>query len=370
MKQYIKTLAFGLLLGTALVSCNSNFDEGGTIVYPEHPELGIYTNDYVKEGDITYTVNLTLNEQGDTICDVTSYNGRTGIANTFSAGTVSYDQSVGMITADYEESPYECPARVVIAYKNDLEGLTVNLYSNDGKLQTKDYFDAVKTDAISYYGDWQLKDGSILSLNTDGTATITTTDGEVSEAGSYSVNGSSVTATVNGTSYAFTTNAQGQTYDSSNNYVQHILTQPKDDWYEYAVGEYSNWLFGYDRSGNAVTFECVLEYSPSRQQGRINGFTSYSTSSLSFYWTIGEEEVSMAESSYPSGYTYPNYGEVYAQPAAMDDGNIAYYKDGVFHFGMQYTIPDYAGTSPVFAADSEGTKATAEETFTITSLLE
>lgn len=370
MKQYIKTLALGLLLGTALVSCNDNFEEGGKITYPDKPELGIYTNDYVEEGGITYTVNLTLDEQGDTICDVTSYNARTGIANTFSAGKVTYDKSVGMITADYEESPYECPARVVIAYKNDLQGLIVNLYSNDGKLQTKDYFNAVKADAISYYGDWQLKDGSILSLNPDGTATITSVDGEVSDAGSYSVNGSSVTATVGGTSYSLSTNAQGQTYDNANNYIQHILTQPKDDWYEYAIGNYSNWLFGSDSSGKITPFECVMDYSPSRQMARINGFTGYSSSALTFYWTIGESEVSMAESSYPSGYTYPNYGEVYAQPAAMDDGNIAYYVNGVFHIGMQYTIPDYAGTSPVFAADSEGTKATAEETFTITSLLE
>lgn len=348
MKLYIKTLALGLLLGTTLVSCNSNYEEGDAIVYPEHPELGIYTNEYVKDDGASYTVNLTLNEQGDTICDVTTYNASAESYNTFSAGKVSYDKSVGIITADYEDSPYECPARVIIAYKNDLQGLTVNVYSNDGKLQIRDYFNAIKTENISYYGDWQLKDGSILSLSPDGTASVSV-DGEETGSGSYSINGSSVTATVNGKTYTLNTNAQGQTYDSSNSYIQHILTQPKEDWYEYAVGYMTFWVF----SGQSQ--ESVLEYSNSRKMARITpllGTGSY----MSFYWKIGDSTVTADQSSYNSKWTYQQdgqvYGEVYVYPTS------ASYANGIFTFNTTWQIPGVGGFG------------SGVDTFTITSLLE
>lgn len=348
MKQYIKTLALGLLFGVTLVSCNNNYEEGAPINYPEKPGLGIYTNDYVSDGGTAYTVNVTLNEQGDTICDVTSYNASSGSYNTFSAGKVSYDRSVGMITADYEESPYELPARIVIAYTNDLQGFIVNLYTNDSKLSLKDKFTAVKTENISYYGDWQLTDGKILSLDPNGTATLL--DGEeTAGTGTYTINGASVTATIGGQTYTLTTNAQGQTLDAAGKYIQHIMTQPKDDWYEYATGMYSSYLF-------TGATECLMEYSPSRKAARISPYIM-SNGYLSFYWNIGDSTGSADNASgYPTGYVHSQDGQQLGEVYGFLTGIS--YANNVFTFNMTYQIPGV------------GSFGAGEDTFTISEVLQ
>ena len=119
-----------LVAGLALVSCNENFDEDmPAINYPEKPSLGIWENDLAGENDVKYTVNLTLNEKGDTICDVTSYDPVTKLYNVISNGKATYDKRVGMIVADFEDSPYEAPARVAINNTNHLQRHIENNYS-------------------------------------------------------------------------------------------------------------------------------------------------------------------------------------------------------------------------------------------------
>lgn len=331
MKQYIKALFFGLLTAVSLVSCNENFEEGGAVTYPEKPELGIYQNEYTSEGGTSYTLNLTLNEAGDTICDVTTYSPSSGDANVFSAGKVSYDKSIGLISADYTESPYETAARVVIAYKAN-GGLIVNLYSNDGKLAIKDNFRAIKATTISYYGDWQMPDGSVLTLNSNGEAIIAL-DGVETGKGTYTIDGANVTATVGGKTYALATNAQGQTYvtiDGTTTYVSHIMTQPKEDWYEYALGTYNSWLFG-------PIADKVLEYSPSRRMARIPDWINQG-SVLSFYWVIGDKTVTPAEKQFNTLYTHVQDGQVLGEVYGQPSGN-GVYENGVFTFNMAYVIP-------------------------------
>lgn len=348
MKANIKAIVLGLLFSVALVACNNDFEAGKPITYPEKPELGIYTNTYVKEGGSSYTVNLTLNEKGDTICDVTTYNASSGSYNTFSAGKVSYDKSVGVLTVDYDDSPYEAPAQIAIAYSNDLQQYIVTLYSNNGKLQRKDMFNATKTDAISYYGDWQLSDGKILSLAPDGTAKLL--DGEnIAASGNYTVNGSSVTTTLDGKTYTLTTNAQGQTFDADGKYMQHIMTQPINDWYEYAIGSYQSWLF-------TGTADALMEYSPSRKIARLSPFIMNRNGYLSFYWNIGEATGSADNASgYATGYTYSQDGQALGEVYGLI--NSVKYADNVFTINMTYQIPGVGG----FGADND--------TFTITEKL-
>lgn len=351
MKHIIKALSMGLLLGGALSSCNNNFEEGDPITYPGSPELCIYENDYTAEGGIKYTVNLTLNEDGDTICDITQYNTGTKRANTFGNGKVSYNKKVGMMTVSYDESPYDTPATAYLTLRNDLQSLIVTLYSNsNGKLTEMTHFNAVKGTGISYYGDWMLKDSTIVSINPDGTAS-TSVNGEETGSGTATISeaGGGATVTIGGTTYTFATNEKGQTYvttGASSTYARHILTQPKNDWYEYAIGTYSNWLFG--------DYETILEYSPSRLAARFNPWLM-DGSTFSFYWVIGDATVTPDKSSYSTGYTHSQegvtYGVVYGQPTKCS------FADGVFTFNMSYVIPGVGG----FGSDTD--------TFTITELL-
>lgn len=335
MKQFIKTLLLGLFLGVAFVSCNNDFEKQGVIVYPNSPSLGIYKNYYTPEGGTSYTVNLTLNENGDTICDVTTLNTAFNDANVFSGGKISYDKSIGMMTADYETTPYETPGRVSIAYKRD-GTLIVTLYSMDGdNAKVRASFNAVKTDFISYFGEWQLPDGNFLSINADGSAEILSS-GEILAKGTHEVAGNKVTATIGDKTYVLETNSNGQTYvtvDGQTTYAQHTTTQPKEDWYEYALGTYSSWLF-------TGLPEVSLEYSPSRRMARIQPWINEGTY-FSFYWVIGEATATAAEAQFSTGYEHSQQGQyfglVYGVPKAA--GTFA---NNTFTFLMGYEIPGVA----------------------------
>lgn len=338
MKQFIKTLLLGLFLGVAFVSCNNDFEKQGTIVYPTSPSLGIYKNYYTAEGATSYTVNLTINEAGDTICDVTTLNTKYNDANVFSAGKLSYDSTIGMMTADYENTPYETPGRVTIAYKRD-GTLIVTLYSLDGEnYKVRASFNAVKTDFISYFGEWQLPDGNVIALNADGSAELIS-GGEILAKGKHEIAGNKVNATVGDKTYAFETNANGQTYvtvDGQTSYVSHTTTQPKEDWYEYALGSYSSWLF----NEGAPMQEVSLEYSPSRRMARIQPWINDGTY-FSFYWVIGEPTATVAEAQFSTGYEHSQQGQYFGlvYGVAKATGTFA---NNTFTFLMGYEIPGVA----------------------------
>lgn len=349
MKLYFKTFVAFLMMSLALVSCNDNFDEDeARVSYPDNFGLGIWANEYTEEGGMSYTLNFTLNEAGDTICDVTMFNTATGDANVLSAGKVSYDKTTGVISASYTESPWGTEALVTVSYKNNIQTMTVNLYSlNGGKLASKGVFTAIQAQTISVYGDWKLANGTFLSLAPDGTATVSVAEGEA-EKGTYTFEGGKVVVkTASGMVIEMELNSLGQmfaTVGGQQVYAQHIMTQPKNDWYEYAVGQYNNWLFG-------PIDDRVLEYSPSRKMARIQGFSPVPGSApLTFYWTIGEAKVAHAESSYDTGYDHVQDGQmlgrVFAQPAVItEDGATALFdaEKQAFFFGHTYLIPGVGG---------------------------
>lgn len=350
MKQFIKILAATLLSGFAFVSCNDDFDDAtGGVNYPDGYELGMWAAQYTPAGGTAYSVNLTTNEEGDTICDLT-YMTAAGKVNVFEGGKVTYNKKTGVITADYETSPYELPGRVTLAYRNDLKGYTVGVYTVDGdKLMNKGSFIAVAVDTIMVYGDWHLSNGSVMTLNPNGTVDVVNADGESAQ-GTYTFSGRSGQASVGNDTYTLSVNDKGQMLVSVNGgtaeYTSHIMTQPKNDWYEMAVGTYSDWLFG-------SQIECVLEYSESRAMARLYGFLPTSPQTcLEFYWTPGEYAVAMANDPYDTFYDHVQDGQmlgrVYAYPVAIDEaGNKAVFENDVFYFGMQFQIPSVGG----FGAD-------------------
>ena len=126
----------------------------------------------------------------------------------------------------------------------------------------------------------------------------------------------------------------------------HIMTQPKNDWYEFAIGNYYSWLFSADADGNLVPTECVLVYSPSREMGRISGWLNgLSCQDLTFYWKPGEYVVTPTEKMFATGYSHfqdgRNFGPCYAQPTAIDEeGHTAVFQDNVFFFGHAYILPE------------------------------
>lgn len=354
--KYMKKLVAFAAVALAITSCNDNFEEGpGRIYYPQAPSLGIYSNEYTEDRGTSYTVNVYVTETNDTVCDVTTLNTANGRANVFSQGQVTYNRETGIMHVDYDESMYEMPARITIAYKNDLSKMTVNIYTVDGgKLTDKAVFTAVRDTAISYLGDWLLPDGRVISLNADSTVTHEV-DEETVQKGSFVRISQGVAVTLEGKEFKLTTSEQGGATKvegdvETTGVATHIMTQPKNDWYELAIGNYYSWLFSDDGTGNLTPSECVLEYSPSREMGRISGWLAdFSCDDLTFYWTPGEYVVTPAEKMFATGYTHvqdgKNYGMCYAMPYAIDEaGNLAKFEDDVFTFGHVYYLPEVGGS--------------------------
>lgn len=344
MNKIIKTLSFCLLSALALVSCNDNFDDSSNdVTYPEKVSLGMWQNDYTKDGGTAYTINITLDEQGDTICDITTYNTSNENANVLNRGKItSYEPKTGTITVNYTgETMYGGAAKAVLNLRNDGQSYVVSLYSVDdeGKATRKAYFTAVKATTISVLGDWQLSDGRVVSLNNDGTATIQ--NGETLTKATYTFDNNVVTVTAEGTTLTMSLGANGQMMVDGQ-YVSHIMTQPKNDWYVYAYGNYTG--------GAALTQEnytnenVALEYSPSRKMARFSayvhrGIQGSSPFTIDFYWKIGDSKVTMGNDSFFSGITHAQYGEVMMVPTAItDDGATALFKDNVFYFGFSYNV--------------------------------
>lgn len=349
MKHIFKTLAAGLLVGLSLVSCNDNFDEGDAVSYPDRFELARYANDYTPKNGTSYTVNFHVTEQGDTVCDITTFNTKTKLSNVFSAGKVSYDPRIGVVTVDYEESMYDLPAQAKVAFRADGSGVIVNIYSNDGeKLNARENFTAVKTDYISFLGDWKLADGTLFSIYSDGTAELIDEEGNSLAKGTYTQDGGTVTLTFEGKTIVLTQDANGSVTSSVDGAAaiaaSHEMSIPKNDWYEYAIGAYSPWLFV------DGPFECIMEYSPSRLEARLTNYISGEGYYLQFVWLKGETEVSFNTPTFPTGWVYSEggqtFGEVYAIPGVVDEaGNKGLYdpETKTFTFNISYQIPGVGG---------------------------
>lgn len=344
MNKIFKTLSFCLLSALALVSCNDNYDDtSNDVTYPEKVSLGMWQNDYTKDGGTAYSVNITLNEKGDTICDITTYNTSNQNANVLNGGKITnYEPKTGTITVNYTgETLYGGEAKATLNMRNDGQSYVVSLYSVDdeGKATRKAYFTAVKAETISVLGDWQLADGRIVSLNSDGTASIQ--NGETLTNGTYTYNNNVVTLTTDGGTFTMSLNANGQML-ADGQYVSHIMTQPKNDWYVYAYGNYTG---GETLVGENYTNQNVeLEYSPSRKMARFSayvhkGVSGSSPFTLEFYWNIGDSKVTMGNDSFYSGITHATYGEIMMVPTAItDDGATALFENNVFYFGISYNV--------------------------------
>lgn len=256
MKLNIKTLAAVFMMGATLVSCNDQFDESPKpVAYPENFSLGAWTRDYTPENSNSYTVNLTVNEDGDTICDVTTFDpfntNKLYKANVYEGGKVSYNKATGMITANYETSPEESPARITLTFSADGKYGILNIYEltegDDGETELKEveHFNVVPSDTISVLGVWQLSDGTTVELLNDGEANVTDDEGE--QAGHFTFSQRSGQITAGGKTYAMSVNDKGQMYitvkGGSPVYAAHTMKPLPNDWTEYAFGTYAAGLF-------------------------------------------------------------------------------------------------------------------------------
>ncbi len=323
MKLNIKTLAASLAVGLAMVSCNTDFDE--TDYSPKVPEkapLGMWTRSYTPSESMPFTVNVLVNETGDTICDVTYYDTEAKMANVYSNGKVSYDKLTGMITAEYAEDADGSPARVTITPSNDNSHMIVNVYNvgadDDGneELTAVDNFTAVASDTISVLGRWQLADGKTVQLDADGKASVV--DGEdVLEEGTYTFDGKTGSINVGGQTYAmnFNTSGNGQ-MTIANAYASHVTRALPDDWAEYAIGNYTSGIFG-------ETFEATIYYSVSRRYFKMNPYESLFGSGpteFKFTWSQDDNVLKMKTTKGMFiGYNHPTYGPMYVDVAASSD---------------------------------------------------
>ncbi len=359
MKLNIKTLAASLLAGLSLVSCNNNFDEEmAAISYPEKVELGMWAPTIVDASSNQYTLNLSVNEQGDTLCDVTMYNPVTELSNVLHGGKLSYDKETGVLTVNYDNSFYGSAARVMMAIKNNPSEATVFVYKMNGTTAVRqDYCNMAKSDTISVYGMWEMGNGESLSLYANGDASIVK-DGEVLSSGKYTFDGKngSVTTTDN-KSYTLALNEKGQMhvgYEGQTYYADHVQTVYVDDWEYAGSGTYTSWVF----EASASSME--LEYSACRAEYRINMYDVFKSISqttgmncspqrndnyLSFNWNKKRNIVAVTSSTvFYSGYNYQGYGIVQGVSAGT-----ANYENGTFTFGITYEIPGVGG----FGSDND-----------------
>lgn len=334
MKNYIKSIAVFLLTAFALTSCNDNFDEGDDVrSYPAKIALETWAREYTPAGAFDYTVNFTVNEAGDTICDITRYNAANGNANVFSAGEVEYDPQSGMTEVFFATSPYNEPAVAYVTYQRDLARATCTIYTvSNGRLSKKDNFAVHRAEAPSVFGDWVF--GSLeLRLNPDGTATVTE-NGTTADA-SYVFSGKTGTVTLaDGTQIQLALNEKGQmiaTRGGESFLATHIPTVVREDWAPYCKGIYTCAM-------NDAPAELIMEYSENEKMLRIKDFCDPGTV-LTAYWEKGEADVTPAESMFYA-FTHPSYGDVFAVPVAITAGGAtALFQDGVFYFGFSWDVP-------------------------------
>lgn len=352
MKSYIKSVAALLLMSLALVSCNENFDDADNVTaYPEKLSIGTWAREYAPAGSVDYTINFTIDEAGDTICDITTYNAANGMFNVFSGGEVSYDKLTGMAEIYYEESPYNAPAVVYATYQSSHARMTCIMYAiSNGKLAKKDNFVVVRSEAPSVLGDWNC--GNLeFTLRPDGTATVV--QGNTTSEATYTFTGKSGSITLaDGTAIALSLNEKGQmvaTYNGESLLASHVQTVIREDWVPYAKGIYSCAM-------NDAPAELTMEYSANQQMIRIKDFCDPG-SELTAYWKIGEAAVTPAESMFWA-FDHPSHGSVFAIPTAITaDGATALFQNGTFNFGFSWDVPGV------------GTFGKALDTFTITETL-
>lgn len=373
MKLHIKTLAATFVAGLALVSCNNDFDESDlpTIKHAEKLSLGMWTREYTPADASSYTVNIALNEQGDTICDITTYDPETKLANVYSASKVTYNPQLGMTTAEIAEDAEGVPARATLTMASDKKHLIVNLYNvgqaDDGseELEAIDHFTTVQSDTISVLGRWQLADGTTIQLDRGGKASLVYGQDVLSE-GTYTFSGHAGQAVINGTTYDFNFNAQNGQMTCNEKYASHVVTPLPDDWTEYALGTYNS-TFSQSPIANAIIY-----YSPSRKSYRLNpladaGFQlNYTPTPIQFTFTEPSKDENgetvpgviklKKRKGLVIGLSLQDYGQVFADAASnaeVDSWNTqaesaghpeykcdyAGYANDVFTFAWFYYTP-------------------------------
>lgn len=180
MKQYIKTLALCLMVGLSLASCNENFDEDeGSVTYPQHVALGTWECEHVNSTTpySDFTISLALNEQGDTICNLTFYWGGDNPYGwiVFANGEVEYDPSVGMTHVYFDATSQGIPADLYMTYQRNLSTMGVQFTMQGNSTLS---FRATPVTSFDVVGQWTGTDaaGNTLGLNFDneeGTCNVT-----------------------------------------------------------------------------------------------------------------------------------------------------------------------------------------------------
>lgn len=348
MKLNIKTLAASLLVGLSLVSCNNDFDEdGGKTTYPAKGELCSWSRDYTAASNTSYLLNLYVNEEGDTLADLSIFNPVSERSNVMNGGKVSYDSKTGVYNINYDESIYG-KALISVADFGNKKGL-VNIYTvnenKNGKVTyaAVDKFNAVATDTISVLGQWSIGNGEDVTLYVNGNATFTQ-NGQTVAQGSYQFDGKSgAITTTDGKSYQIAMNANrqlqttvdGQTYTSLQMPAEYI-----DDWVEMGTGTFITSAFG------AEIPQVPYEFSECRGEYRFNIgllFNPKGSKDENFVVFNYNKKKGLAALStstlFSTSQKYGDYGIIWGRANGTD---MKVDDEGTLHFSIEYFIPNVA----------------------------
>jgi len=346
MKLNIKTLAASLLVGLSLVSCNNDFDEdGGKTTYPAKGKLCSWSRDYTAASNTSYLLNLYVNEEGDTLADLSIFNPVSERSNVMNGGKVSYDSKAGVYNINYDESIYG-KALISVADFGNKKGF-VNIYTvsenKNGKVTyaAVDKFNAVATDTISVLGQWSVGNGEDVTLYVNGNATFTQ-NGQTVAQGSYQFDGKSgAITTTDGKSYQIAMNANrqlqttvdGQTYTSLQMPAEYI-----DDWVEMGTGTFISSAFG------AEIPKVPYEFSECRGEYRFNvGLLFYPKGSkdenfVVFNYNKKKALAALSTSTlFSTSQPLGDHGIIWGRAGGTD---MTVDDDGTLHFSIEYFIPN------------------------------
>lgn len=346
MKLNIKTLAASLLVGLSLVSCNNDFDEdGGKTTYPAKGKLCSWSRDYTAASNTSYLLNLYVNEEGDTLADLSIFNPVSERSNVMNGGKVSYDSKAGVYNINYDESIYG-KALISVADFGNKKGF-VNIYTvsenKNGKVTyaAVDKFNAVATDTISVLGQWSVGNGEDVTLYVNGNATFTQ-NGQTVAQGSYQFDGKSgAITTTDGKSYQIAMNANrqlqttvdGQTYTSLQMPAEYI-----DDWVEMGTGTFISSVFG------AEIPKVPYEFSECRGEYRFNvGLLFYPKGSkdenfVVFNYNKKKALAALSTSTlFSTSQPLGDHGIIWGRAGGTD---MTVDDDGTLHFSIEYFIPN------------------------------
>ena len=114
MKHFVLYLIAAATAILGLSACTDQ-DMVDYKTYPAHEQLGNWQSYSTNDESLAFNVGLSLNAEGDTVCNVSIIDVESGMASAHVTTNCVYDPQCGMTTANFDNSAFGRPMRVYMS---------------------------------------------------------------------------------------------------------------------------------------------------------------------------------------------------------------------------------------------------------------